>query len=162
MPSMKSLISKIKNDFPEFTLKVSSGFRWSPDSQTVFIDPEAEQGSIFILHELSHAILGHEDYDRDINLIKLERDAWEYAQNTLASRYDIKIDSSTIQDNLDTYRDWLHARSTCPDCQATGLQVQTRQYTCLACGHSWNVNEARICALRRYRNQKHTPKGVLL
>ena len=55
-----------------------------------------------------------------------------------------------IEEHLDTYRDWLHARSSCPDCTATGYQTDASTYACPACSHTWRVNEARICQLRRY------------
>jgi DnaJ-class molecular chaperone len=55
---------------------------------------------------------------------------------------------------MNSYRDWLHARSTCPVCQATGMETKKSIYTCPACRHQWRVNEARICSLRRYHIQK--------
>lgn len=104
-----------------------------------------------LLHELAHAILDHKTYARDIELIELERDAWTHAQATLAPTYNIAIGTNQIEDALDTYRDWLHARSTCPNCQATGVQTERNAYKCLACLSKWRVNDARICALRRYK-----------
>ena len=150
MPSTSSLILQLKKDFPQFIFQEADSFRWSPEHQTIFIGQKAPYSESFALHELSHAILNHQDYRHDIDLIKLERDAWDYALNTLAANYDIEINDEIIQDNLDTYRDWLHARSKCPTCAATGLQVKRKEYKCIACGHYWKVNEARLCALRRY------------
>lgn len=95
--------------------------------------------------------LGHQDYDKDIRLIQMERDAWAYATASLAARYNVDISDDTVQTALDTYRDWLHARSQCPSCQATGVQVKQHTYKCLACSRLWKVNEARLCALRRYK-----------
>ncbi|MCY1379960.1 hypothetical protein D9M68_895230 [compost metagenome] len=80
----------------------------------------------------------------------MERDAWRYAKEKLGSNYKVTITDTVIQDSLDTYRDWLHARSTCPNCQATGMQNRKRHYRCIACQHVWRVNDARICGLRRY------------
>lgn len=150
MHSTNSLISQLKADFPDLSFQDADEFRWSPEYQTIFVDKKEENGNLFILHELSHAILDHRHYSHDIDLIKLERDAWEYTQHTLSAVYSIELNAAIIQANLDTYRDWLHARSTCPSCQATGLQVRRQQYRCLACGQRWKVNEARLCALRRY------------
>lgn len=154
MPSTNSLILQLKKEFPQFSFKDAASFRWSPQQQAIFVDSNAPNGDAFILHELSHAILNHKDYKHDIDLVKLERDAWNYAYETLAPRYQVEISEDIMQDNLDTYRDWLHARSTCPSCNATGLQVKHGQYKCVACGHHWNVNEARLCALRRYSLKK--------
>lgn len=153
MPSTNSLISRLKRDFPEFRFEPSETFHWSASNQTVFFGVQTQHSDAFSLHEVSHAILGHHAYRRDIDLIKLERDAWDYAKHTLAARYIITIDEDTVQDNLDTYRDWLHARSVCPYCQATGLQTGSRQYKCLACDQEWRVNEARLCGLKRYTSE---------
>ncbi len=153
MQSTRSLIKRLRGDFPGFTFESSNSFWWSASQQTIHFDPTAEHSTAYSLHELSHAILGHHGYEYDIDLVKLERDAWDYAKRILATEYDATIDTDIIQNNLDTYRDWLHARSECPSCEATGLQTKQRLYRCLACGHQWRVNEARICALRRYSLQ---------
>lgn len=153
MPSTHSLFKRLQVDFPEFRFLDATGFWWSPSDQIIHLDTSAEYTEHYSLHELSHALLGHQDYRYDIDLIKLERDAWDYAKNTLAPRYDMNLQDHVIQDNLDTYREWLHARSTCPDCEATGLQTRQQHYRCLDCGHTWRVNEARLCALRRYSLQ---------
>lgn len=150
---MRSLVKQLKADYPEFDFAMATGFWWSASDNTIHLDPTATNSAVFSLHELSHAILGHSGYESDIDLVKLERDAWDYARQTLGPRYDIAIDNDLAEGNLDTYRDWLHSRSTCPDCEATGLQTLHRSYRCLACGHQWRVNEARICALRRYSIQ---------
>lgn len=155
MPSLNSLITKLNADYPTLTFQKSDGFRWSTTDQTVFFDDTMPQADAFCLHELSHAILEHREYDKDIELVKLERDAWEYARRTLSTTYGVPVSEDLIQDNLDTYREWLHARSTCPLCHATGIQAGPRRYDCLACGQSWKVNEARICALRRYKHRKN-------
>lgn len=153
MQSTRSLIKRLRADFPGYKFESSNGFWWSAHQQAIHFDPLAEHSTVYSLHELSHAILGHQGYEYDIDLVKLERDAWDYARRILAPEYGVTMDSDIIQNNLDTYRDWLHARSQCPECEATGLQTRQRYYRCLACGHQWRVNEARICALRRYSLQ---------
>jgi hypothetical protein len=85
-----------------------------------------------------------------MELIKMERDAWEYARSELSQAYSTGIDEETIEMAMDSYRDWLHARSACTICSSTGIQVAVSTYRCLACGTSWKANEARLCALRRY------------
>lgn len=153
MQSTHSLIKQLREDFPGYTFESSDSFWWSAARKTIHFDPSADHSTVYSLHELSHALLDHHGYEYDIDLVKLERDAWDYAKRILSSEYDITIDDTIVQDNLDTYRDWLHARSQCPSCEATGLQTKQRSYRCLACGHQWRVNEARICALRRYSLQ---------
>lgn len=149
MPSTTLLATKLQADFPAFTFTGADEFRWSPQEQTIFYDHTSDDQAS-LLHELSHASLRHADYTKDIELIEMERDAWEHATTTLSKRYAVTIDDTIVQDALDTYRDWLHARSTCPHCKATGLQTKKNQYKCLVCETKWRVNDARVCALRRY------------
>lgn len=149
MPSTTSLAHKLQSDFPAFIFTASDTFRWSPQHKEIFYDQGSDDVAS-LLHELSHAVLNHTLYTKDIELIEMERDAWAHANTTLAAKYQITIDDDTIQDALDTYRDWLHARSTCPHCKATGVQTKKNQYKCIACMTEWRVNEARVCALRRY------------
>jgi hypothetical protein len=153
MPSTRSLVVKLHSDFPDIHFAAGDDFRWSPHEHTIFYRDTADTASL--IHELAHAILGHSTYTKDIDLLKMERDAWDYAATTLAKRYKLTIDENTVQDALDTYRNWLHTRSTCPDCQATGLQTAAYLYSCLACKATWRVNEARSCALRRYTLSSH-------
>ena len=149
MPSTTLLATKLVKDYPQLTFSVGGDFYWSPSEQTVYYEKDSSDVAAF-LHELAHGLLEHGDYSRDIRLIELERDAWTHANGVLAPRYDITISDEVIEAALDTYRDWLHARSTCPHCQATGVQTSSETYRCIACRTSWKVNEARICALRRY------------
>lgn len=149
MPSTTSLIDKLQTDFPDLTFAASDGFRWSPHDKTVFYDTQSDDCAS-LLHELSHAVLNHQQYTKDIELIEIERDAWQYATDSLSHQYKVTISDDTVQNALDTYRDWMHARSTCPDCQATGVQTKKNLYKCLACSAQWRVNDARVCALRRY------------
>ena len=153
MPSTAKLISQLKTDYPQFSFKKSDVFLWSPTEKTICYSDGKSDDYIYILHELSHAILGHIDYGHDIELIAMERQAWDKSTE-LAVKYDLMIDDNMIQSSIDTYRDWLHSRSTCPMCEATGLQAKKYTYNCLVCGHTWRVNEAKSCALRRYKIQK--------
>lgn len=146
---MSWLIHKLKTDYPSFTFSESEDFSWSAHQQTVSYNPHLPHAPLLLLHEVSHALLDHHEYRRDIELISMEVAAWEKAQK-LASMYGIQPNEDVTQDHLDTYRDWLHSRSTCPDCKATGYQTASVQYQCPACTHRWKVNEARVCALRRY------------
>ena len=151
MHSIHSLVKQFQKDYPELTFKLSDDFKWSPSDSTVYYDGSSVNGTPSFLHELAHALLGHSEYNRDIQLIEIESTAWHYAQAILSPRYKIPIDEEHVEDNLDTYRDWLHARSTCPQCKATGFQVKSNVYKCILCRAHWRVNDARTCALRRYK-----------
>lgn len=150
MPSIKSLVRKLETDFPDFTFIVAEDFLWTPATSTVSYNPSIENAEQMLLHELSHGILGHSTYARDIELLTLESAAWAKARE-IATNYDSVITEQVAEDNIDTYREWLHARSTCPECTATGVQVKESVYECPACTNSWRVNEARLCGLKRYR-----------
>jgi len=149
MPSTLSLLPKLKKAYPHILFIAGDRFAWSPHERTVFYDTTDLDNTGLLLHELAHGLLGHHDYSKDIELVAMESQAWDKALE-LAPLYDVTITDDTIQDNLDTYREWLHARSACPVCEATGYQSGKSTYSCVACSHVWRVNEARICALRRY------------
>jgi len=156
MPSTASLLKQLKSNYPQLSFKKGDHFLWSPSENAVYYCDKIRNQSILLLHELSHALLGHTSYESDIQLITMEREAWDYAIK-LAPSYNIEAPSQVIESTLDSYRDWLHDRSTCPNCTATGLQVNKHSYQCPACNHQWRVNEARTCALRRYAiNKKRT------
>jgi hypothetical protein len=153
MQSTSSLAIKLARDFPTYSFVAGDDFLWSPTKQAIFYVPDSDDTASF-LHELAHAILGHSSYDKDIGLLEVERAAWLHATETLADRYDTTITPDFIEEALDTYRDWLHARSTCPSCSATGMQTKKDEYKCIACHEKWRVNDARVCALRRYKLPK--------
>jgi hypothetical protein len=154
MEKISSTLEKLKNS-PRVTgsapiiFSASDDFHWDHETQTVYYNPSEPDAAPLLLHETGHALLQHASYPDDISLLAMERDAWTEAEK-LADDLGMAIDSDLVEETLDTYRDWLHARSTCPHCQATGVQESEKLYSCLACHHKWTVNEARICALRRH------------
>jgi len=151
MPKINSLVKSLAATFPELTFKESGDFRWSPSEAVVYYRAEGlEEATSELLHETAHGLLKHADYKRDIDLLKMERDAWMYAKRELAPRFNVTISDDAVEDALDSYRDWLHARSRCPHCSQTGIQTGVSTYACLGCDESWQTNEARRCALRRY------------
>jgi hypothetical protein len=153
MPT-SDLLPNIISQFPQLSFVVGEEFRWSPQKKTITYNLEDPHLTARLLHEVAHAELGHHEYERDIELIAYERDAWHYAKATLSPLFGVIIDSDTIEDDLDTYRDWLHARSTCPECSATGIQTNEKEYTCVACRTVWTVNQAIGCGLKRH-TKKH-------
>ena len=131
------------------TLVPGEIFRWNYTACAITYNPNNPNACQRLLHEYGHALLNHSGYSRDIELIAMERAAWQKALET-AAKFSVAIDSELIEDDIDTYRDWLHARSQCPRCQAAGLQSSANKYSCLACGRSWRVNQAKLCQLRRW------------
>lgn len=148
--AVHDLLTTLQQEYPEVRFVAADQFRWSPSEQTVSYDPKkhSSEASLALLHELSHALLGHKDYKTDFELLELEVAAWHHAE-TLAVTYGVKTDPEHVQDCLDTYRDWLHARSKCPACTEHGLQKNRTTYTCLNCHTKWHVTSERFC--RPYR-----------
>lgn len=62
----------------------------------------------------------------------MESEAWDKARE-LADKYDIEVNEDLVQDELDTYRDWLHARSKCKKCGLTCYQTSDGAYHCPRC-----------------------------
>ncbi|OYX42012.1 hypothetical protein B7Y94_04325 [Candidatus Saccharibacteria bacterium 32-49-12] len=152
MPSISSVYSQLTKDFPRLLFKAGDTFQWSPTAKTITHPAINTVEDIYqLLHEISHAELNHNTYKRDIELITMEREAWQYASQHLAPRYNLNlpVDDDIVQDNLDSYRQWLHDRSTCPTCLAVGHEVDPGEYSCLNCHQLWKVNEARTCRLKR-------------
>ncbi len=153
MPNINLTPKRLRNDFPDIHFIEGDEFCWSSDKRTITHPPILTSEDVAqLLHEIAHAQLGHSSYARDISLIDMERQAWEYAAKTLAPAYgvNLEMEDAVVDTALDGYRQWLHNRSTCPLCQAIGVEISPRVYQCLSCQGGWRVNEARTCQLRRY------------
>ena len=154
---MSSLLHKLEKKYPDITFTETDMFSWVPATRTITYTNELEHSPSLLIHELAHAVLNHGDYQRDVQLLTMETEAWETAQG-LAKTYRVKLSEMVQESYLDTYRYWMHRRSTCPECTATGYQTGKTAYTCPACSHEWRVNEARTCGLKRYKLTSSTPK----
>lgn len=150
-----ALIAKLRKDYPQFKFKAGDEEHWSPKAKTITynIDQNNAQLSYGILHELSHALLNHSTYHSDFELLKLESEAWELASK-IGRKYGIEINEDHIQNCLDTYRDWLHRRSSCPKCGTHVLQKDASCYQCFNCHTSWQVSSGRF--VRPYRKTINT------
>jgi hypothetical protein len=158
---MTNLIEIINRQLPDVVLVEGSAFYWSPKNRTITYKSDeltSESGRWALLHEAAHASLGHTTYGTDVELLLLEVAAWQEAQR-LSQTIGITIDEEHIQDCLDTYRDWLHQRSTCPVCGIVSLQDSPRSYRCHNCHTSWLVSASRFC--RPYRLSKWTDKVTM-
>lgn len=142
------LLTNLRRDFPAITFQSGDVFYWNPDRATVGYDESDTNGAFQLFHELAHGLLNHQAFERDIELLAMERAAWTRARE-VARNYDISISDDVVEDALDSYRDWLHARSTCPQCDSSGIEADKHTYSCPACSHRWTVNDARRCGLKR-------------
>lgn len=152
-PEIDSIAKQIFNDFDDIKFCIGNDFHWSPTDGQVHHPNIIQLNDVFqLLHEIGHARLGHSQYPTDITLLEMERQAWEEACS-YASNYDIPLDMNgpLVQSSLDSYRQWLHSRSTCPNCEAVGVEQRPNDYLCILCHQHWKVNEARTCRLRRYK-----------
>lgn len=149
---MKPTLKKLQTLLPNIQFKTSDSYYWSPKSRTVFYNNQQADklGTWALLHEAGHAVLNHEHYETDFELLLFEVAAWEQAR-TLADQMGHAIDPEHIQDCLDTYRDWLHQRATCPRCGIISLETSTREYQCFNCQAEWQVSPSRFC--RPYRRR---------
>ncbi len=121
----------LTKDYPEFRFVFGRKFTFRP-SKTIAIGPLEPHWQLLVLHELSHALLKHKSFKMDAERLKMESAAWEQARK-LASRYNIEVDESFVQEELDTYRDWLHKKSRCPVCGLTRFQTPDSKYHCPRC-----------------------------
>ena len=167
MPSntMKnSLVHNCQKRLDGITFNNSGNFYWSPQTKTIHYDKDSldsQAGQWALLHETAHAQLGHHSYANDVGLLKLEVAAWQAAEE-LAGQFGLSIEPEHIQDCLNTYRDWLYARSTCPTCGLNSLQVGETEYVCLNCSCQWFVTQSRFCRPYRMqgRNKKTPPEST--
>jgi IrrE N-terminal-like domain len=144
------LLEKLKFDYPDVKFVPANTFYWSSRDRTIFYDPSDTtiRALWATLHELSHCLLGHKNYASDFELLLLEREAWSKAES-IASKYKLPIDQEHIEDCLDTYRDWLNKRSSCPNCGVVAAQIDNVTYCCHLCGQEWLVTSKKQC--RPYR-----------
>lgn len=143
-------ITKLRQDFPEFKFNRGQQDHYSPKDKTISFNVKQPLSDLQygVLHELAHGLLGHDNYQTDFELLKLESEAWEKAAK-IAKKYRISLSNDHIQNCLDTYREWLHRRSTCPNCGMHVLQQSTKTYKCFNCRKQWQVSSGRF--VRPYR-----------
>ena len=153
-PTIKSLIKLLCQDFPEINFTEAAMFYWNGTQKTVYFVPGNDIGQLF--HELAHGVLQHTTYHRDIELIAMEREAWTKAIE-IAKNYGLVIQEEIIENHMESYRDWLHARSTCPECNENGIQTSSDTYRCISCTAKWRINDARQCGLKRYTLKNSAP-----
>lgn len=141
MNSINNLLPLIKKDFPDLIFVVGEDFHWSPKDSKVYYSTHqkvAEHGVWALLHEVAHAQLGHQSFNNDFDLLRIESKTWQQAVK-LGKKYGVVINKDHIQDCLDTYRDWVHNRSKCPNCKVVSMQRDDQLYQCFNCKTVWKV-----------------------
>lgn len=156
--SKSSLLERLKKAYPAYSFKIGNHFAWDAHTTTVSYPISAEHAETFsysLLHELGHAELMHNNFTSDVELVRMERAAWEKAIE-IANTFNETISYEHIETCMDTYRDWLYARSLCPTCKQCGIQTGTTEYSCAFCRAHWKVNASRLCRVTR-RTIKKSP-----
>lgn len=143
-----SLLERFIADFPDINFIPSDRFQWSPEENSIYFVKDARDGDWSLLHEGGHMLCKHRSYHTDLGLLRMEVEAWEKAR-TLAKKYGQNIDQSHIERCLDTYRDWIYKRSSCPRCTQAGIEKTTGHYQCINCKYLWKVSSEKFC--RTYR-----------
>ena len=133
---MQELIERLEADYPKFRLREGKRFSFRPPRTIIFVlgSEGTEQNSMCLqlLHEVGHAMLEHKNFTTDTERLQMERAAWEQAR-VLCERYSVEYDEEFVEEELDTYRDWLHRKSCCPRCGLTRYQTRDGKYHCPGC-----------------------------
>lgn len=157
MSKSSSLLARLMSDYQQFSFVLGDQFSWSPQTRTIMYRPiENKIDKWSLIHELGHSLLDHTNFNSDSELLEMEVQAWDKARE-VGSNYSIVINSDHIEDCLDTYRDWLHQRSKCPECGAHGVQQKPLEYTCTNCAQNWKVSESRHCRPYRMKQKTKSP-----
>ncbi len=130
---VNTFIEQLEQDFPELRFRVGKKFAFRPP-RTVVFEQKNDTGEwrLRLMHELGHATLGHRTFRTDPERLKMEAEAWGQAER-LCRRYQIEFDQEFAEVQLDSYRDWLHRRSKCPQCGLTRYQTAEGGYRCPGC-----------------------------
>ena len=142
---------RIFSKFPQFEFQSGDTFRWSPTTNTIVYDGArvaTGSGLMALLHEISHAVLGHSNYQWDVQLLRMEAEAWEKTE-VICRDEEIHFDSNQMQDCLESYRQWIYQRSLCPNCNNTGIQQSSDEYACVLCDKHWGVPASQVCRITR-------------
>ena len=138
-----ALISEIAHDYPDFTIRPGRRFAWKPPRTIIYEQNGTYPPAYFALltlHELGHAVLGHKHYSLAVDRLKIESAAWSEARRLFRSYQKRGIlpeswswDAGFVEDQLDTYRTWLHQKSLCKTCGLTRYQTPDGAWHCPRC-----------------------------
>lgn len=134
--ALNSLVSRLQRDYPEFHFVYGKRFSFRPPKTIVIGPDEGKNTPLLVFHELGHAISGEYSYALSIERLKIESLAWQEGKKAYQNYQDLALpawDDSFVEDNLDTYRNWLHQKSKCPSCGLTRYQDANQKWCCPYC-----------------------------
>lgn len=127
-----TFLANVRGDHPEVKFVAGKRFSFRPPRTVVFCDEPGDAASLLLLHELGHFLTGRFDFKTEVERLKIEVMAWKKARE-LATKYGVFVDEDLIEGELDTYRDFLHQKSRCPDCGLTRFQTPDKVWHCPKC-----------------------------
>lgn len=123
------IVERLKADYPDLRFVTGRKFAFRPPRTVAMPKDFSEHDGLLLLHEVGHALTGLFDFNTEVERLKIEVTAWEKARE-LAPLYGVVVDEDLIETELDTYRDWLHQKSRCPDCGLTRFQTPDGVWHC--------------------------------
>lgn len=126
----------------EYNCRPGERFAYSSSRKEITYDPdiiETPLGKLSLLHEIAHLKLGHFSYTYDLELFRMEIEAWEETKR-LAELYNVQVNDTYIKKCIESYDNWLSKRATCPRCKEFSLQKTETLFLCVSCDSKWRVN----------------------
>ena len=141
-----NFLADLKSLYPNFRFQPGPRFLFRPPN-TIFYEPSNPNNAnnsfqdfaLQLLHELGHAVSGHRNFQLSIDRIKIETEAWHAAQtilenhHNLQTKYHLFFNQDFAEAHLDTYRRWLHQKTTCKKCGLTMFQDKNQTWYCPHC-----------------------------
>lgn len=132
---------EIIDKYPRMRFAPTGYFAFDAATEVIHYDPKrinSKIGRLSLLHEISHALLGHFHYDYDLELLSMELAAWQRTQE-LAQKHSISYDNQYADSCIESYDAWVQQRATCPECEQFSSQIADDEYRCFACTTRWKV-----------------------
>lgn len=126
----KYLIDCLEQDYPELRFREGKKFLFRPP-KTIVLGSE-KPFDLLLLHEVGHYLCGHVSFNTEPERLRCECEAWEKARE-LCDRYNVEYDEEIVQQELDSYRNWLDKKSRCPSCGLTRFQTPDGAFHCPRC-----------------------------
>ena len=127
-----TVLVNVRGDYPAVRFVKGARFSFRPPRTVVFCDDSGDAAPLLLLHELGHFLTGRYSFKTEVERLKIEVMAWEKARE-LAPLYGVFVDEELMESELDSYRDFLHQKSRCPDCGLTRFQTPDRVWHCPRC-----------------------------